>query len=248
MGNRTNGSFRKNKGTLDISTHFNRPDFSQLFQLETDASDTGLGVVLTQAIDEIDHVIVYASRNLNSAESRYSASEKECLAVVWAIRKFRPYLEGYSFKVITDHMAVKWLHNLKNPTGRLARWALELLEFNYEVIYRKGSSNLVPDALSRSNETTKLIAFACSVQKPKAEVDEETDDWYLTKMRQVRKRPEDHEKWGIRDSQLYFYRPDPLKSSLLLEINPWKLVVPKKLRPQVLKENHEEVQAGHLGS
>ena len=127
------------------------PDFSQPFELETDASDTGLGAVLNQTINGTNHVIAYASRNLNSAETRYSASEKECLAVVWAIRKFRPYLEGYSFKVITDHMALKWLHNLKNPTGRLARWALELLEFDYEVVYRKGSSNLVPDALSRSN-------------------------------------------------------------------------------------------------
>ena len=181
-------------------------------------------------------------------QSRYSASERECLAVVWAIRKFRTYLEGYSFKVLTDHIALKRLHNLKNPTGRLARWALELLEFDYEVVYRKGSSNLVPDALSRSSEATKPTAFAlaCSVEEPKAEVDE-TDDWYSTKIRQVRKRPEDHEKWRIRDAQLYFFRPDPLKSTFLLEINQWKLVVPKSLGPQVLKENYE-VQAGHLGS
>ena len=67
-------------------------------------------------------------------------------------------------------------------------------------------------------------------------------------MRQVRKRPEDHEKWRIRDTQLYLFRLDPLKSSLLPEINPWKSVVPKRLRAQVLKENHDEITAGHLGS
>ena len=67
-------------------------------------------------------------------------------------------------------------------------------------------------------------------------------------MRQVRKRPVDHENWRIRGSQLYFFRPDPLKFTLLPEINPWKLVEPKRLRPQVLKENHNEVQAGNLGS
>ena len=67
-------------------------------------------------------------------------------------------------------MALKWLPNLKNPTGRLARWALELLEFDYEVIYRKVSSNLVLDTLSRSNEITKSTAFALafSVEKLKA--------------------------------------------------------------------------------
>ena len=66
---------------------------------------------------------------------------------------------------------------------------MELLEFDYEVVYRTGSSNLVPDALSRSNEATKTTAFvlACSVEKPKADVHDETDDWYSTKIRQVRK-------------------------------------------------------------
>ena len=110
--------------------------------------------------------------------------------------------------------------------------------------------DIVPDALSRSNETTKSTAFAlaCSVEKPKAEKHDETDNWYSEKMRQVRKRPEDHANWRIRDSQLYFFRPDPLKSSLLPDTNPWKLVVPKKLRPQVIKENHDELQAEHLGS
>ena len=100
-------------------------------------------------------------------------------------------------------MALKRLHNLKNPTGRLASWALELLEFHYKVVYRKGSSNLVPDALSRSNETTKSTAFAlaCSVEKPKAETQYETDDCYSAKMRQVRKRPEDHRNWRIRDTE-----------------------------------------------
>ena len=77
-------------------------------------------------------------------------------------------------------MALKWLHNLKNPTRQLARWALELLELHYVVIYRKGSSNLVPDSLSRSSDTTKstALALACSVEKRKEEIYDETDDWY----------------------------------------------------------------------
>ena len=78
---------------------------------------------------------------------------------------------------------------------RLARWTFELLEFDYEVFYRKGSSNLVPDALLSSEETTKSIAFAlaCSVEKPKAGINDEADEWYSAKRREVKKRPEDHE-------------------------------------------------------
>ena len=170
-----NEAFKNIKKFFSSATIFTCPDFSQPFQLEPDASDTGLGAVLIQTISGINHAIAYASRNLNSAESRYSASKTECLAVVWAIRKFRPYPESYSFKAIPDHMALKWLHNLKNPTGRLARCALDLLEFDYEIIYRRESSNLVPGVLSRSNETVKSTAFAlaCRVEKPKAEIYEE---------------------------------------------------------------------------
>ena len=124
-------------------------------------------------------------------------------AVVWAIIKFRLYLEGCRFQVITDHIALKWLHNTKNPTRRLARRALELLESDYEVIiYRKENLNLVADGFSRSNKTTKSTAFAleCCIEKPKAEINAVIDNWYSEKMRQVRKRPEDHVNWGIMDS------------------------------------------------
>ena len=101
-------------------------DFSLPFTLQTDASSVGLGAVLTQNVDSNERVIAYASRSLTAAQQRYTVTEQECLAVIWAIRKFRCYLEGYAFTVITDHSSLRGLHNLKKPTIRLARWALEL--------------------------------------------------------------------------------------------------------------------------
>ncbi|KMQ83753.1 reverse ribonuclease integrase, partial [Lasius niger] len=128
------------------------PKFELPFVLQTDASSVGIGAVLTQETEGVEQVIAFASRALSEAERKYATTEQECLAVVWAIKKFRPYLEGYQFRVITDHSSLRWLHNLKNPTGRLARWALELLEYDYTIEHRKGALHHVPDALSRIYE------------------------------------------------------------------------------------------------
>lgn len=85
------------------------PDFTRTFVLQIDASNTGLGAVLTQYFSEGERVIAYASRTLTKTERNYSATELECLAVLWGIRRMRGYLEGYHFTVITDHQSLRWL-------------------------------------------------------------------------------------------------------------------------------------------
>jgi hypothetical protein len=95
------------------------PDFSKKFVLTTNASNAGLGAVLTQGPLEKDLPIAYASRSLNKSETHYTMSEKELLAIVWATKYFRPYIYGRRFKIVTDHKPLTWVMNAKGPGWRL---------------------------------------------------------------------------------------------------------------------------------
>ena len=124
------------------------PDFSLPFSLQTNAFSTGLGAALTQVQNGHERIICYASQNLNKAERNYTVTEWEYLAIVWAIRKYREYLEGYHFRVITDHSSLKWMYRQKNQVGRVVRWAMELAQYDFDIQHRKGSLHHVSDALS----------------------------------------------------------------------------------------------------
>ena len=118
--------------------------------LDTDACARQLGCVLLQTQpDGTDRPLGYWSRSLSSAERNYDTTERECLAVVWSVLLLRPYLEHARFTVRTDHSPLKWLLNLKDCSGRLARWRLRLLPFHYDVVHKAGLKHQAPDALSR---------------------------------------------------------------------------------------------------
>ena len=132
------------------------PDFTEPFILDADASSCGLGAALAQTIGGKEQVVAFASRTLTKAERRYCATRREMLALVWAIRHFRPYLYGTMFTVRTDHNSLKWLQNFRDPEGQLkANWhsGLKFLlntssPFTVEV-HRPGSKHVNADALSR---------------------------------------------------------------------------------------------------
>ena len=143
-------SFQTLKEYLISEPILSTPDFTRPFFLQTDASNLGLGAVLSQLDSEYqEHPIVYLSRKLKSNEINYSVPEKECLAIVWAIGKLRYYLLGYKFTVMTDHLALKWLDKTRAANNRLMRWSLMLQQFTFDIQYRKGVTNTNADALSR---------------------------------------------------------------------------------------------------
>jgi transposase InsO family protein len=137
------------RGLLNAKCLF-APDFRRPFILQTDASNIGLGAVLTQAFPDGEHPVAFISRQLKPPEANYSTTELEALAVVWAIKTFEHYLVDRHFIVVTDHHALQWLPTKKSLNKRLSRWAVYLSEFDFSVEYRKGVDNANADALSRN--------------------------------------------------------------------------------------------------
>ena len=120
------------------------------YQISCDASTYALGY----ALEKLDangkpRAIAYGGRALRGAELNWNISELECLAVVEAIKKFHPYLANGHFHIYTDHIALKWLQNTKDMTGRLARWSLMLQGYSFTINHRSGKSNTLADGLSR---------------------------------------------------------------------------------------------------
>ncbi|KAK7091113.1 hypothetical protein V1264_008842 [Littorina saxatilis] len=128
------------------------PDFSVPFTLRTDASGVGLGAMLLQDQGDGMQMVACASKKLLPAERNYSTIERECLAVVWGVRKFGPYLYGKPFCIQSDHKPLEYLEGLKATNKRLMRWALALQPYMYTIQAIPGRDNVGADLLSRSEE------------------------------------------------------------------------------------------------
>ncbi|GBM31585.1 Transposon Ty3-G Gag-Pol polyprotein, partial [Araneus ventricosus] len=142
-------SFNSLKQALTSSPILTYPRTDKDFILDTDASNEGIGAVLSQNIGNEERVIAYFSKSLGKPERNYCVTRKELLAIVKSIEHFHHYLYGRKFLLRTDHASLRWLLNFKEPEGQIARWIQRLQEYDFEIQHRKGTSHENADALSR---------------------------------------------------------------------------------------------------
>lgn len=230
-------AFSKLKNALVSAPVLACPDFSLPFEVHTDASSYGVGGMLTQTIDGKERPVAYMSKSLTGPERNYSVTEREALAVITALEYWRCYLDnGIPFTVYTDHSALQWFLSLSNPTGKLARWGVRLSFFNFNIKHRRGVDNVIPDALSRAVPISSILtsnSFAST-----------SDSWYKNLYNNCLNNPNSLKNYRISDNSLYRLSKNkcPLSSEFA-----WKEVVPSELREQLIRTNHDEPTAGHLG-
>lgn len=220
-------AFKTLKKKLTEAPILKLPNFEEKFQLFTDASGVGLGAVLEQS----NHVVAYASTKLKEHEKNYTTYEKEALALVWAIKKFRQYLHGREIEAFVDNGPVAWFSTSKfqNASERIKRWILFLQQENVIIKHRSGKQNVNADALSR--------LFEVNLLKSEPNID-------LTSLLQEQERDLQIKELSSKqnfekiDGILHFIDS---KNGVLRK----RKVIPKSLQMSLMKQVHDNF--GHLG-
>jgi hypothetical protein len=225
------------------------PDFSIPFTLYTDASDVGLGDVLQQG----NNVIAYSSRTLKPSERNYSVIERECLALVYAVKYFKHYLLGRKFSIYTDHNPLQWL-SAQKMEGKLCRRALLLQECEFDIFYRKGSCNTNADALSRQPcALTEIVCGPSEIELHQAQSSDPTIAKVVMQLQKHSGKPTGKE-WAERYKRwLQLWPQLVLKNNVLFRrfiqpISRQECIVPvvlPSLRQNYLQQFHDAPLAGH---
>lgn len=216
------------------------PDFDVPFKIECDCSSFGLGAVLLQTQHGEEKVIAFYSRSLSPAERNYSTTEMELLAVIASLEKFRAYFEGTRVTVVTDHASLKWLQNIKNPTGRLARWLTRLGVFDIDIQYRRGSTMKVADSLSRHPVSAAIQGDEAPVIQPSTEWTQTADPWFVQLRKDIKEHPSHYPLFSVVDNLIY-------KQIKVRDEVREVLVVPTCEREKILSLHHDDITAGHPG-
>ena len=268
-------AFQQLRDSLTSTPILAHPDFNRPFILDTDASDTGIGAVLSQ-VDEAgrERVISYGSRLLSKPERNYCVTRRELLAVVSFVKFFRPYLTGRRFRLRTDHGSLRWLRNFKDPEGQLARWLEVLQQFDFEVVHRPGRKHGNADALSRipcrqCTRDTHLSPCLAEAQVSAVEFlpsfsdirEKQLNDEIVGLLLRAKENKDKPSEGTIRAMNPHARRLFQLWDQLLIKqgclyrayvrsvdgSSFLQLVAPKSLTENIMKDLHEGVTGGHLG-
>jgi hypothetical protein len=228
-----------------------RPNFTKPFTLTCDASEVGMGAVLEQPNENNEmHPVMYWSKTLKPAERRYTTTERECLAIVQAIKNFRHYLYGSHFTVVTDHHALEWLQSAKDLEGRLQRWAMKLQPYDFTIKYRKGKEISNADGLSRLNHNDHpLIIALLKLESPNDTglqifVEDDTRTVAVTTRAQLEKQNEDKDNEDYPyDERIVDYRPGQVWDIRDPHINDH---IYSKVREQFVEQQPEDPFSGPI--
>ena len=240
--------------------------------MDTDASGNNIGAVLSQLHNKTEKVISYASRTLTKSESNYCVTKKEMLALVYFVKKFRHYLLGKKFEVRTDHKALSWLWNFKEPEDQIARWQAYLSEFEMEIVHRKGSNHNNADGMSR-RPTAQLETeerddgIASDSEFCQAVCAGEQIDWKKAQLKDVDLNLIQDFKSASNDKPIV---EEGYSSTVKRLIGQWENIVPRdgilyrkfedtngtayqflvptELRRNILETLHSGIGGGHLGT
>jgi transposase InsO family protein len=215
------------------------PDMTRPFEVLTDASSVAIGAALQQRDDDgHSYAVSFVSRLLIPAETRYHTQEQECLAIIFALQKFRTYLLGRHFTVFTDHHALLSVLTKASPSSRITRWSLLMQEFDFKIVHLPGELHRVPDALSRP-ELSMSITDTTTLENWIKE--QHQDNFCSSVLRHIAIAHE------LGEDEVNGFKT--LQSGLLVfkaEFDD-RIVVPASLREPVLLHLHADVTAGHQG-
>ena len=252
-GNEQQAAFEEIKRHLCSSPVLLLPDPSKPFTIYSDASNFALGAVLCQvgSADNCEHPVAFMSRALNKAEKNYSVQEKECLAIISAIEKWRHYVDGTSFVVVTDHQSLRYLYSQKHLHGRLARWIERIQPYACTIKYQPGSKQTVPDALSRAPQFETALVGAMVEHRVSVDLGERIKTAYLSDslcselLEKLRSEEVALDAMTARHYSLL----DGFLLFAVHEEDPPAVVVPndKELRALILSECHDAGMSGHQG-
>jgi len=247
------------KNSLSEYTLLYLPDMTKEFIIQTDASDFAIGAILLQEVDEVRHPVWFASRTLRPAEINYSTFQKEILAVLWAIEKFKGFVEYSHFTLETDHQAISWLNRIKDPTGRLARWFMQLQMFDFTVHYRKGTSKIMqgPDALSRIHHIM-LTESDMTISRDEFVQAQDNDAWLMSIKEFMLNGKESlsFSKESLTREASYCSLTDDKMLMKYVgckgkpwedERQHWRVYVPKSMQNRVIAAFHSDELSCHLG-